>query len=348
MLSARQNEYTIAMQDYIDALVAFVRANEEWAVPIAFLVAFLESFCFLSLLWPGTAILLGISTLLAASGVGTWVLLPSILAAAAGGTLGYAVSYWIGLYFKDSVENIWPFSRRPDLIPMGQRFFQRHGAFGVFLGHFIGPVRAVIPVVAGMFNMPQIPFQIANALSAIIWAIGVIAPAFLLVTFKTYVLAFMGAHEMLFAVLLLLLALANAAPSSIVYWLSLTLFAGIGTLHLLAGGQFGLLWLAGAAGALLGDIAFYYVGKNHREAVVAWLMNGDTKALARANSALDASGPWSVLTSKALGDIRAFVPLAAGERSMPYTQFALASTVAATLWSAALLTPGLMLLWLGW
>ena len=78
----------------------------------------------------------------------------------------------------------WPFSTRPHLITQAEEFFETYGAFGVFLGHFFGPVRAVIPVVAGMFNMPQLPFQIANILSAFTWAVGVIAPAFLLVSFN--------------------------------------------------------------------------------------------------------------------------------------------------------------------
>jgi membrane protein DedA with SNARE-associated domain len=48
----------------------------------------------------------------------------------------------------------------------------------VFLGHFFGPIRAVIPVIAGMAAMRQIPFQIANITSAFLWAGGVIAPSF--------------------------------------------------------------------------------------------------------------------------------------------------------------------------
>ena len=51
--------------NFVEAIVTFVQANEGWAAPIAFVVAFLESFCFLSILWPGTAILVGISALLA-------------------------------------------------------------------------------------------------------------------------------------------------------------------------------------------------------------------------------------------------------------------------------------------
>lgn len=106
------------------------------------------------------------------------VLGPAIIWAGAGGSLGYAVSYWIGLYYKDGIREIWPFNRNPEMLDRGQVFFQKWGAIGVFLGHFFGPVRAIIPVVAGMYAVPQWQFQLANVSSAFIWAAGVIAPTY--------------------------------------------------------------------------------------------------------------------------------------------------------------------------
>ncbi len=126
----------MSVQDFVDAIVTFVRANEGWTAPIAFAVAFLESFCFLSILWPGTAILIGISALLARSGVELSVLWPAIVAAGLGGSLGYALSYWIGLYYKDGIRELWPFNRNPEMVNRGQAFFNKWGALGVFFGHF--------------------------------------------------------------------------------------------------------------------------------------------------------------------------------------------------------------------
>jgi membrane protein DedA with SNARE-associated domain len=176
--SRQTRKFLMNVQDIVDVIVAFVREHEAWAGPVAFLVAFLESFCFLSILWPGTAILVGISALLARSGVETSVLWPAIVWAGVGGSLGYALSYWIGYYFKDGIKEIWPFSRNPAMVERGQTFFQRWGAVGVFFGHFFGPVRAIIPVIAGMYAVPQWQFQLANILSAFIWAAGVIAPTY--------------------------------------------------------------------------------------------------------------------------------------------------------------------------
>ncbi len=166
------------VQEFVDAVVTFVKANEVWAVPVAFGVAFLESFCFLSLLWPGTAILIGISALLAKSGVQLNVLWPAILAAGIGGSFGYALSYWIGYYYKDHIRDLWPFNRNPAMVDSGQAFFAKWGALSVFFGHFFGPVRAIIPVVAGMYALPQWQFQLANVVSAFIWAGGIIAPTY--------------------------------------------------------------------------------------------------------------------------------------------------------------------------
>lgn len=165
-------------QDFVEAVVTFVREHETWIIPFAFVVAFLESFCFLSILWPGTAILVGVSALLAKSGVSLDVLWPAIISAGVGGSFGYAVSYWIGLYYKDGIKELWPFSRNPAMVNRGQSFFNKWGAAGVFLGHFFGPVRAVIPVIAGMYALPQWQFQLANITSAFIWAAGVIAPTY--------------------------------------------------------------------------------------------------------------------------------------------------------------------------
>ncbi|RUO99322.1 DedA family protein [Hyphomicrobium sp.] len=168
----------MSVQEFVEAIVSFVRAHETWAIPVAFVVAFLESFCFLSILWPGTAILVGIAALLAKSGVELSVLWPAIIAAGIGGSFGYALSYWIGLYYKQGIRQLWPFSRSPAMVDSGQAFFDRWGALSVFFGHFFGPVRAVIPVVAGMYALPQWQFQLANIVSAFIWAAGIIAPSY--------------------------------------------------------------------------------------------------------------------------------------------------------------------------
>jgi membrane protein DedA with SNARE-associated domain len=41
---------------------------------------------------------------------------------------------------------------------------------GIFIGRFFGPLRASVPLVAGILAMPFWRFQFANFTSALVWA----------------------------------------------------------------------------------------------------------------------------------------------------------------------------------
>jgi membrane protein DedA with SNARE-associated domain len=84
--------------------------------------------------------------------------------------LGDWLSYWIGLKLGPPVAHIWPLSRHPDLIPRGERFVKDWGVLAIFIGRFFGPLRASVPLVAGIFTMPFWRFQFANFTSAFLWA----------------------------------------------------------------------------------------------------------------------------------------------------------------------------------
>ena len=44
------------------------------------------------------------------------------------------------------------------------------GVPSIFIGRFFGPLRASVPLAAGIFEMPYWPFQIANFVSALLWS----------------------------------------------------------------------------------------------------------------------------------------------------------------------------------
>jgi membrane protein DedA with SNARE-associated domain len=47
---------------------------------------------------------------------------------------------------------------------------KKWGVPGIFIGRFFGPLRAVVPLIAGIFEMPFWRFQLANVSSALVWA----------------------------------------------------------------------------------------------------------------------------------------------------------------------------------
>ncbi|MDX2307279.1 MAG: VTT domain-containing protein [Hyphomicrobium sp.] len=325
---------------FVNAVVGFVNTHRDWAVPIAFLVAFFESFCFVSILWPGTAIMAGITALLAASGAESSLVVPLILAATAGGTVGYALSYWIGHYFKETVPNIWPFRTRPQLIRHGEQFFERYGGWGVFLGHFIGPVRAVIPVVAGMFNMPHLRFQIANVTSASLWAAGVIAPSFYAVEYRAEIVAFVAEHRMAVLAVLFLLAAANSIPMPMIAVGSLVLFVLLGAAYLFADGSPGLALAAGTLGALAGDVAGYWTGHRHEKDLhEIWPNSFSPEAADQAEAMIEKQGIMCLIRSKFHTTLRSFIPLAAGAKGVAVAPFAGGAALSSLIWSAVLLAP---------
>ncbi len=163
----------------LDALandvLAFVKAHQMWAPLIVGFLAFGESLAVISLFFPATFILVGIGGLIGASDIAFW---PVCFGAAIGASLGDWISYWIGFKFKDRARHIWPLSYYPPLVARGEVFFHRFGVWSIFLGRFFGPLRAVVPLIAGIFEMPQLHFQLANVSSAMVWSFALLAPGF--------------------------------------------------------------------------------------------------------------------------------------------------------------------------
>ncbi len=154
-------------QAYADAITAFARDNAAWAPVIVFVLAFGESLAFISLLIPAWGALVAIGALIGSSDISFW---PVWIGAALGASFGDWLSYWIGQKIGHPVAHIWPLSRHPQLIPRGEAFMKKWGVAGIFIGRFFGPLRAAVPLIAGIFEMPFWRFQLANFSSAFVWA----------------------------------------------------------------------------------------------------------------------------------------------------------------------------------
>jgi membrane protein DedA with SNARE-associated domain/membrane-associated phospholipid phosphatase len=148
-------------------LLHLLAGHPAWTLTVVFLAAFLEAIAFIGTFIPGST-----AMFLAGALVGTgslslgWVFLWAI----AGAVAGDGMSFWIGRRYKDRIVQLWPFSTHPQILDAGHRFFQKHGAKGVVFARFIGPLRAIVPVVAGMLGMTPARFYAMNVLSALLWA----------------------------------------------------------------------------------------------------------------------------------------------------------------------------------
>lgn len=153
---------------FLDKLLGLIGLHPGLAYGAVFLVSLAESLALVGLLVPGTVIMFGIGAIVA---TGRLELAPVLLLAIAGAITGDGCSYWLGRFYKERLTGIWPFARYPGMLARGVAFFHRHGGKSVLFGRFVGPLRPVIPMVAGMMGMRPMHFTVVNALSAIGWAL---------------------------------------------------------------------------------------------------------------------------------------------------------------------------------
>jgi len=161
------------IHDVTPAVTGLVQAHHAWCFPIAFAVAFSESFVGLSFLVPGTFTLIAMGAVIGASHIG---LFPAFAGAVLGSVLGDWISYAIGFHYRGRILGVWPFSRFEAQIARGLAVFKAWGVWAIFFGRFLGPLRATVPLVSGMSHLSFWPFQIANTGSALVWAFALLAP----------------------------------------------------------------------------------------------------------------------------------------------------------------------------
>lgn len=163
----------MSIHEITQLILEFIKNHQTWSLPIVFLLAFGESLAIISLVIPATAILLAVGALI---GANLLPFLPILIAASLGACIGDWISYWLGKHYHQKVINAWPLKKHPKLVYRAEQFFQRYGVMGVFIGRFFGPLRAVVPLIAGTMHMPNLKFNAANVISAPIWAFIILAP----------------------------------------------------------------------------------------------------------------------------------------------------------------------------
>jgi undecaprenyl-diphosphatase len=160
------------METYLAPLLEWLQLHPHWAGFVVFLTAFLESLLVVGLFLPGSVLMFGFGALVAA---GAMELGPTLGWAVLGAIAGDGTSFLIGRCYHQRLRVMWPFYKHPRLMARGVDFFHHHGGKSIILARFVGPVRPILPAVAGMLSMSTGRFFLVNAFSALLWA-----PAYLL------------------------------------------------------------------------------------------------------------------------------------------------------------------------
>lgn len=164
------------MEQFFADIGDFIREHSLWAGPILGLITFGESMVLIGAFFPATVLMVTAGGLAGAGVIDPWSLLFWCIL---GASVGDAVSYWLGRKLGPKAWRHPMLKKHKAGLARARLFFRKYGVLSIYLCRFMGPVRAFVPLIAGMTGMGHRKFQIANVGSATIWVPIMLAPGYL-------------------------------------------------------------------------------------------------------------------------------------------------------------------------
>lgn len=163
------------MAPFWEQLLAFMREYDDLIEVAIFLLAFAESIIFASVFVPSSIIFVAVGAL---EGAANGPLFAMIVAGAFGALAGDIVSFAIGVRLRDRLAYMWPLKNHPSLLLKTRYSFEKWGVWAIIASKLLGPLRPILPMLAGASHMSWGVFILASALSSIIWSTLMLAPAY--------------------------------------------------------------------------------------------------------------------------------------------------------------------------
>ncbi|WP_227368638.1 bifunctional DedA family/phosphatase PAP2 family protein [Halomonas sp. M20] len=151
--------------------------SPEWLLLFIALISLFESLALVGLVVPGVILITAAASLAGHHDLSIALVL---LCAFLGAVIGDGLSFWLGQAQRQRIPSLWPFRQHPEWLTRGTLFFQRYGVLSVLIGRFVGPVRPIVPMIAGMMHMRTSLFLWSNFGSALLWAPAYLLPGYLL------------------------------------------------------------------------------------------------------------------------------------------------------------------------
>ncbi len=157
------------ISQYVDLFINYLTAHSDFLSVyfpiIVFFSALAEAIPALGALTPGTTFLLFFGFM--SSILKTNISL-IIFAAFVGSIIGDVAGFFLGKYGSNFLlrhKKLLKISH----IEEGRKFFSNHGFKSIFLGKFIGPIRSILPLIAGSINLKFSTFMFYNILASFTW-----------------------------------------------------------------------------------------------------------------------------------------------------------------------------------
>ncbi|MGF6436794.1 DedA family protein [Kosakonia cowanii] len=144
----------------------FITQSAMYSLVAIALVAFFESLALVGLILPGTVMMAALGALIGSGEVNFW---HAWLAGIVGCLLGDWISFWLGWRFKKPLHR-WSFLKKHKaLLDKTEHALHEHSLFTILVGRFVGPTRPLVPMVAGMLDLPIRKFLPPNIIGCLLW-----------------------------------------------------------------------------------------------------------------------------------------------------------------------------------
>ena len=144
----------------------FITQSATYSLVAIALVAFLESLALVGLLLPGTVMMAGLGALIGSGDVNFY---QAWAVGIVGCMLGDWISFWLGWRFKKPLHR-WSFLKKNKaLLDKTEHALHQHSMFTILVGRFVGPTRPLVPMVAGMLDLPALKFLPPNLVGCLLW-----------------------------------------------------------------------------------------------------------------------------------------------------------------------------------
>ncbi|MBZ4893713.1 DedA family protein, partial [Salmonella enterica] len=144
----------------------FITQSTLYSLIAVLLVAFLESLALVGLILPGTVLMAGLGALIGSGELNFW---HAWLVGIIGCLMGDWISFWLGWRFKKPLHR-WSFMKKnKSLLDKTEHALHQHSMFTILVGRFVGPTRPLVPMVAGMLDLPVAKFIGPNLIGCLLW-----------------------------------------------------------------------------------------------------------------------------------------------------------------------------------
>ncbi|WP_454913132.1 bifunctional DedA family/phosphatase PAP2 family protein [Stutzerimonas chloritidismutans] len=161
------------MGQWLENLTQWLAGHPQWLGLALLIVACMECLAVVGLIIPGTVLVFAIAVL---AGSGVLSLGETLLLGFIGGLIGDLLSYALGRRYHQGIRSLRGLRDHPEWLMQAEHYFQRYGVASLLVGRFIGPLRPMLPMTAGMLDMPIGRFLLVSLCAAAGWSMAYLLP----------------------------------------------------------------------------------------------------------------------------------------------------------------------------